>query len=64
MKHFEEELEEARETFPRVVEEFERIRLWVFTCLGHHVAMEGGPTVEATAEEHNEAAARMNAQKV
>lgn len=43
---FEEELEKARETFPQVVEELERLRLWVQTCIGSEVAAFGGPTVD------------------
>lgn len=43
---FEQILEEVRETHPQVVEEFERLRLWVFTCVGADVAALGGPKVD------------------
>ena len=42
---FEELLEQVRETHPEVVEEFERLRLWVGTCIGADVAAFGGPKV-------------------
>lgn len=42
---FEEQLEEARAIFPEVVEELERLRLWVGTCIGAEVAAHGGPSV-------------------
>lgn len=40
-------LEEARALFPEVVEEFERLRLWVETCVGSDVAKWNGPKVDA-----------------
>ena len=63
MKFFEEEVEEARASHPRLVEEFERLRLWVFTCLGKHVAMPGGPSVEAPVKDHVAAVEALNAGK-
>ena len=39
---FEQLLEEVRVTHPQVVEEFERLRLWVATCMGADVAAFGG----------------------
>jgi hypothetical protein len=43
---FEEKLEAARQDHPEVVEEFERLRLWVATCVGSDVAAFGGPKVD------------------
>lgn len=43
---FDEMLEEVRATHPLLVEEFERMRLWVFTCVGADVAALGGPKVD------------------
>jgi len=43
---FDELLEEVRTTHPQVVEEFERLRLWVATCVSHDVAALGGPKVD------------------
>ena len=44
---FDELLEAAREDHPQVVEELERLRLWVATCIGADVAAHGGPKVDA-----------------
>lgn len=38
-------LEEARASFPEVVEEYERLREWVATCIGTHIADPGGQSV-------------------
>lgn len=42
----EELIEAARKDHPQVVEELERLRLWVGTCIGADVAAFGGPAVE------------------
>lgn len=39
-------LEEARALFPDLVAEFERLRLWVGTCVGSDVAAWDGPKVD------------------
>ncbi len=42
---FDELIEKARVDHPEVVEELERLRLWVGTCIGAEVAAYGGPEV-------------------
>jgi len=43
---FEELIEAVRVDHPQVVEELERLRLWVGTCIGAEVATFGGPKVD------------------
>jgi len=38
-------LEAARKDHPELAAEFERLRLWVGTCIGDEVASWGGPAV-------------------
>jgi hypothetical protein len=42
----EELIEAARADHPEVVDELERLRLWVGTCIGADVATWGGPKVD------------------
>jgi len=42
----EELLESARVNYPQVVEELERLRLWVGTCIGVDIATWNGPKVD------------------
>lgn len=60
---FHQNLESIGELFPEVVEEFERLRLWVMTLAGEHVAAVGGPKVDAPASEHVQAAAELAHQR-
>ncbi len=38
-------IEAAREHFPELVEEYERLKLWAGTCIGTDIATWGGPKV-------------------
>lgn len=60
---FHENLEEVGQTFPELVEEFDRLRLWVLTLAGEHVAAVGGPKVDAPPSEHAQAAAELAHQR-